>query len=174
MKHALPLACALLACSAFPAAASTMTITSNPGADVTVKITLAPAGSSDGPTSGAFVFPTAKGLLGPTSNPTDQAGLSNSAGNLFAITVEPATKSAFVHLFLTKAKGNLLLLGNVNSAVAKLLPARWKSEAKEFLRVEKITGRKVEMETTDYSHGPFKTYTFRVSVSSSGHITLAP
>ena len=136
MGMKLPLACLILACSGLSAAASTMTITSNQGVDITVKITLAPDASDDGPTSGSFVFATAKGLLGSTSNPTDQSGFANAAEDLFAITVEPVTKAAFVHLFLTRPKGNLILLGRINSAVAKLLPQPWKSDAKEFLRVE--------------------------------------
>ena len=173
MRYTSPLACLIFVSAACVAAASTMTITFNPGVDVTVKVTLAPATSSDGPQSGSFVFTTAKGLLGPTSNPTDQTGFSNAAQDLFAITVEPATKSAFVHLFLTKPKGNLMLLGNVDPAVAKLLPARWRDAAKEFLRVEKIAGRKIKMETTDYSTGPFQTYTFWVYVSRKGQITLS-
>jgi len=173
MKHIVPLACLVLACFELSAAASTMTITSNLGVDVTVKITLAPADSDNGPTSGSFVFTTAKGLLGPSSNPADQSGFANAAKDLFAITVEPVTKAAFVHLFLTRPKGNLILLGRINSAVAKLLPARWRSEAKEYLRVEEIDGRKIKLQTTDYSTGPFKTYAFWVSVSRKGEIRLA-
>jgi len=167
----IPLACLILVCSGLSATASTMTITSNPGVDVTVTLSLAAAGSADGPTSGSFVFATAKGLLGSSSNPIDQSGFANTAKDLFAITVEPVTKAAFVHLFLTRPKGNLILLGNINSAVSKLVPARWKDETKEFLRVEKIDGRKIQLQTTDYSHGPFKTYTFWVSVSKKGVIT---
>jgi len=88
--------------------------------------------------------------------------------------VEPATKSAFVHLFLAQPTGNLIFLYNVNTLVAKLLPQPWKSSAMEFLRVERIRGRKVKLETIDFSHGPFKTHTFSVTVDSKGQIALVP
>jgi hypothetical protein len=81
-------------------------------------------------------------LLGPSSNPTDQSGFANSAQDLFAVTVEPATKAAFVHFFLTSAKGNVVSVNDVNVRVAKLLSPPWKSDAKGFLRVETIQGRK--------------------------------
>jgi hypothetical protein len=142
--------------------------------DVTTKFVL-PAGSGDdAPVTATLTFATAKGLLGPTSNPTDQSGFANASKNLFAITVEPATKAAFVHLFLTPPKGNLIFLNDVNAHVAKLLPKAWRSPAQEFLRVEKIQGRKVKLETIDYSHGPFKTHSFWVSVDAAGVITLVP
>ena len=159
MKITSLLACMIPACCALSATAATMTITSNPGTDVTVKFTLGASNVDAGPVNSSFTFATAKGLLGPSSNPTDQSGFANHGKDLFAITVEPATKAAFVHLFLAPAKGNLIFLNDVNTAVADLLPKR-KSDAKEFLRVESIRGRKIRMETIDYSHAPFKTRSF--------------
>ncbi len=174
MKHTIRLACILMAFSALSATAATFTITSHPGTDVTANFTTPGVSGDDGPVKSTFTFTSAKGLIGPTSNPSDQSGFANASKNLFAIAVEPVTKAAFVHFFLTQPKGGLLFVNDVNAKVSKLVPARWKGPALEFLRVESIHGRKVKLETTDYSHGPFKTYTFRVSVDANGGITLAP
>lgn len=127
-----------------------------------------------GPVSCSFTFQTAKGLLGPSSNPTDQSGFANSTRDLFAVTVGPVTKAAFVHFFLTSAKGNVVLVNDVNARVAKLLSPPWKDDAKGFLRVETIQERKVELSTTDFAHAPFQTHTFWVNVSASGKVALAP
>ena len=148
-----------------------MTITADAGQDVIATITF---GASVAPASSKFKFETAKGLLGSSSNPTDQSGFKNSAKDLFAIAVTPATKSAFTYFFLTTAKGDVSLVNNVNARVAKLLPQPWREDAKEFLRVESIQGRKVKLQTTDYAHAPFKTHTFSVRVDTLGGITLAP
>jgi len=122
-----------------------MTISSNPGQDVTVKLDLPTNNTEAGPVSCSFTFQTAKGLLGPSSDPMSQSGFENSAKNLFAITVEPVTKAAFVHFFLTSAQGNVILVSDVNARVAKLLSSPWKSDAEGFLRVETIQGRKVRL-----------------------------
>ena len=160
----------LAAADASPVAA--MTISSNPGVSVTTTFTFGSA--SLAPASSAFTFTTAKGLLGPSSNPISQSGFKNGAGDLFAITTEPATKSAFVYFFLTTGNGNLTLRSDVNKRVAQLLPQPWRDDAKEFLRVETIHGRKVKLSTTDYSHAPFKTHAFWVKVDAVGSVWLLP
>ena len=174
MKYASLLACLILECCGLTASAATMSITSNPGVDVTVKLALPTANTEAGPVSGAFVFQTAKGLLGSSTNPTSQSGFANSAKNLFAVTVIPATKAAFVHFFLTSAQGNVILITDVNSRVASLLPQPWKGTAKSFLRVEKIQGHKVKLSTTDFAHAPFQTHTFWVVVDLQGGVALVP
>jgi hypothetical protein len=151
-----------------------MSISSNPGQDVTVALALPATDPEAGPVSCSFTFQTAKGLLGPSSNPTDQSGFANSAQDLFAVTVEPATKAALVHFFLTSAKGNVVFVNDVNARVAKLLSPPWKDDAKGFLRVETIQERKVELSTTDFAHAPFQTHTFWVTVGASGKVKLAP
>ena len=153
---------------------ATMSISFNPGQDVTVTLALSATDPETGPVSSSFTFQTAKGLLGPSSNPTDQSGFANSAQDLFAVTVEPATKAAFVHFFLTSAKGNVIFVTDVNARVAKLLSPPWKNDAKGFLRVETIQERKVELSTTDFAHAPFQTHTFWVTVGATGKVTLAP
>jgi hypothetical protein len=79
-----------------------------------------------------------------------------------------------VHFFLTSAKGNVVSVNDVNVRVAKLLSPPWKSDAKGFLRVETIQGRKVELSTTDFANAPFPTHTFWVTVGATGRVTLAP
>jgi hypothetical protein len=153
---------------------ATMSISFNPGQDVTVTLALSATDPETGPVSSSFTFQTAKGLLGPSSNPTDQSGFANSAQDLFAVTVEPATKAAFVHFFLTSAKGNVVFVNDVNARVAKLLSPPWKDDAKGFLRVETIQERKVELSTTDFAHAPFQTHAFWVTVGATGKVTLAP
>jgi len=152
---------------------ATMSISFNPGQDVTVTLALSATDPETGPVSSSFTFQTAKGLLGPSSNPTDQSGFANSAQDLFAVTVEPATKAAFVHFFLTSAKGNVVFVNDVNARVAKLLSPPWKDDAKGFLRVETIQERKVELSTTDFAHAPFQTHTFWVTVGATGKVRLA-
>src|SRR5206468_3317243 len=131
---------------------ATMIISSNPGQDVTVTLALPATNPEAGSVSCSFTFQTTKGLLGPSSNPTDQSGFANSTQDLFAVTVEPATKAAFVHFFLTSAKGNVVFANDVDARVAKLLSLPWKDDAKGFLRVETIQGRKVKLSTTDFAH----------------------
>jgi len=151
---------------------ATMSISFNPGQDVTVTLALSATDPETGPVSSSFTFQTAKGLLGPSSNPTDQSGFANSAQDLFAVTVEPATKAAFVHFFLTSAKGNVIFVNDVNARVAKLLSPPWKDDAKGFLRVETIQERRVELSTTDFAHAPFQTHTFWVTVGATGKVRL--
>src|SRR5437588_1499102 len=153
---------------------ATMSISSNPGQDVTVTLALSATDPEAGPVSCSFTFQTAKGLLGPSSNPTDQSGFANSTQGVFAVTVEPVTKAAFVHFFLTSAKGNVVFVSDVNKRVAKLLSPPWKSDAKGFLRVETIQERKVQLSTTDFAHAPFQTHTFWVNVGTTGKVALAP
>ena len=154
--------------STLTAGAAVMTISSNPGQDVTAKFTF---GTVDvGPGNGSFTFETGKGLIGPSSNPTDQSGFKNSAGDLFAIAVTPATKAAFVYFFLANSKSDFILVNDVNRRVARMLSQPWCEDAKGYLRVEMIHGRNVKLETIDYAHAPFKTHTFWVRVDRAGGI----
>ena len=49
-----------------------------------------------------------------------------------------------------------------------------KNGAKAWLRVEKLQGRKIKLQTFDFSHAPFQCHTFWVNVDMQGDITLAP
>jgi hypothetical protein len=163
-----------LVCASFglSARAATMTIDTN-GPDVTVKLAL-PANNMEGiPVSCAFTFLDVKGLLGPSSDPTSQSGFANSAQDLFAITLQPVTKAAFARFFLTSANGNVILVSDVNERVAKILASPWGSHAKEFLRVESIQGRKVQLETVDFEHAPRQRHTFWFTVDAMGGLAPA-
>lgn len=115
----------------FSARAATMTIDTS-GPDVTVKLAL-PANNMEGvPVSCAFTFQDVKGLLGPSSDPTSQSGFANSAQDLFAITLQPVTKAAFVRFFLTSANGNVILVSDVNERVAKILASHGVAMRRSF------------------------------------------
>jgi hypothetical protein len=79
-----------------------------------------------------------------------------------------------VHFFLTSAKGKVVFANDVNARVAKRLSPPWKDDAKGFLRVETIQGRKVELSATDFAHAPFQTHTFWVTVGANGKVKFAP
>src|SRR5260370_25477528 len=130
---------------------ATMSISSNLGQDVTVTLALPATNPEAGSVSCSFTFQTTKGLLGPSSNPTDQSGFANSTQDLFAVTVEPATKAAFVHFFLTSAKRTVVFLNDENARVAKLLSPPWKDDAKGVLLVDTIQQRKIDLSPTPFS-----------------------
>ena len=127
-----------------------------------------------GQVQSAFTFEASKGVLGPSSNPASKTGFRNSAKNLFAVTVSPATKTCFTHFFLTSEPANQIFVCDVNERVSKLLPQPWRNDAKAWLRVEKLQGRKVKLQTIDFAHAPFQVHTFWVKVDMQGAITLVP
>lgn len=161
-------------CSAMSADAATMTITSNPGADVTVHFALGSQGPDAGPVKSMFTFEAAKGVVGPSSNPASNTGFANFSKNLFAVTVSPATKTCFTHIFLTGKGPQQIFISDVNERVSQLLPQPWKNGAKAWLRVEQLQGRKIKLQTLDFSHVPYQSHTFWVKVDMQGGITLAP
>jgi hypothetical protein len=114
------------------------------------------------------IFQSEKGFLGPSSNPTDQSGFANHDNTVFGVAYEPVTKACFVKLFLLNQSGTLVLVNNVNSRVAKFLPKRWADNAREFLRIEKIVGRRVHMQTTDFATGARPVFNFSVDVTPDG------
>ena len=174
MKTKFLLAGLLLTGFAMMARAATMTITSNPGADVTVHFALGSQGPDAGPVASAFTFQAAKGVVGPSSNPASNTGFANLSKNLFAVAVSPATKTSFAHIFLTGKGPQQIFISDVNERVSQLLPQPWREGAKAWLRVEKLQGRKIKLQTIDFSHAPFQTHTFWVQVDMQGGITLAP
>src|ERR1700756_4003493 len=115
-----------------------------------------------------YIFQSEKGFLGPSSNPTDQSGFANQDNTVFGVSYEPVTKACFVKLFLLNASGTLVLVNNVNTRAAKLLPAPWAANAREFLRIEKIVHRRVYLQTIDFSTGARPTHNFSVLVAPDG------
>jgi hypothetical protein len=121
----------------------------------------------------AFTFSSAKGFLGSSSNPSDQSGFANADKTLFGVNYQPVTKSSFVHLFFVTKTGDLLYMNNINSRVARLLPEQWSESAREFLRIERISGRKLNLQTVDFSGASRQMFEFSVNVSGDGSITLS-
>lgn len=120
----------------------------------------------------AFIFGSPKGLLGPSTNPSDQNGFSNTEKSLFGVNYQPATKSSFVYLFSKTKAGDLLYIRNINSRIARLLPKPWSETAQWFLRIESISDRRLNLQTVDFSGSSRQSSEFSVDVSSEGLITL--
>ena len=137
-----------------------------------VTIRLQASGDNKDELTNEYVFASEKGFLGPSSNPTDQSGFANKENTVFGVSYEPVTKARFVKLFLLNASGTLVFVNNVNTRAAKLLPARWADNAREFLRIESIVGRRVDLQTIDFSHGAGSTHNFSVLVDPDGSLTL--
>ena len=91
---------------------------------------------------------------------------------MFGVSYEPVTKARFVKLFLLNASGTLVFVNNVNARAAKLLPAPWADQAREFLRIENIVGRRIYLQTVDFSTGARPTHNFSVLVAPDGTLTL--
>lgn len=137
-----------------------------------VTIRLQASGDNQDELTDVYVFSSEKGFLGPSSNPTDQSGFANREHTVFGVSYEPVTKACFVKLFLLNASGTLVFVNNVNARAAKLLPARWAANGREFLRIEKIVGRRVYLQTVDFSTGARPTHNFSVLVAPDGTLTL--
>lgn len=174
MKTSFLLAGLWLVASALMADAATMTITTNPGADVTVRFALGSQGPDAGPVQSTFTFQASKGVVGPTSNPGAQTGFANAAKDLFAVAVSPATKTAFAHIFLTGNGPRQIFIADVNARVAQLLPQPWRDAAKGWLRIEKLQGRKIKFQIVDSSHAPPQVQFVWVKVDAQGGLTLVP
>ena len=118
-----------------------------------------------------YIFQSEKGFLGPSSNPSDQSGFANQDNSVFGVSYEPVTKACFVKLFLLNPFGTLVLVNNANTRAAKFLPHRWAENAREFLRIEKIVGRRVYLQTTDFATGERPNLNFSVLVTHDGDLT---
>jgi hypothetical protein len=125
---------------------------------------------AQGATVATFVFSSPKGFLGPSNNPSDQSGFSNTEKTLFGVNYQPATKSSFVYLFLKTRAGDLLYMKGINPRVARLLRKPWSECARSFLRIESISGRRLSLQTADFSGSSRKSLRFSVDVSSEGSI----
>jgi hypothetical protein len=131
-----------------------------------------PLSEDEGSLSAVFDFGATKGFLGPSENPSDQGGFTNADKTLIAVNHQPVTKSSYVHLFLRSPAGDLTFLNNVNGRVARLLKEPWSETAKYFLRVERISGRDVALQTVDFTRASREKYEFTITVSPSGTISF--
>jgi TIR domain len=119
-----------------------------------------------------FDFGLTKGLLGPSSNPSDQLGFHNQENTLFGINHQPATKCSYVHLFLL-TDGELLFFADVNARAAQLLDEPFSSAAIHFLRIENIAGTAIKLQTVDFRERvPYPQKEFFVNVDGYGAIAL--
>jgi hypothetical protein len=137
-----------------------------------VTIRLQASGDSEDELTNKYVFASEKGFLGPSSNPTDQSGFANKENTVFGVSYEPVTKACFVKLFLLNASGTLVFVNNVNTRAAKLLPSPWAGHARQFSRIENIVGRRVYLQTVDFSIGARPTHNFSVLVAPDGTVSL--
>jgi hypothetical protein len=134
-----------------------------------------PLASDEGQLRVTFDFGNTRSFFGPNSSPKD---FSNEDHTLFAVNSQPMTKESLVHLFVRTKNGNLVFLNDVNGVVAALLKGEFSKSAKYFLFVKSLEGRKIYLQTVDYSapgadpmHAP--RYDFAIHVDDSGAISLA-
>jgi TIR domain-containing protein len=133
-----------------------------------------PESAIDGKLTARLDLGYTKGLLGPSTNPSDQRGFRNEEGTLFGINHQPCTKASRVHFFvLTDA--NFIMINDVNARVARLLDETSSSSLFGFLRIESISGTNVRLQTVDFrERPPYPQKEFLVNVDEDGQITLIP
>lgn len=129
--------------------------------------------SEGGNLEAMFDFGDTKGFLGPSSDPGSQNGFSNADQTIIGVNHQPATKCSYVHLFLRSPGGDMNFLNNVNARVAQLLEGRWAEDAKNFLRIERISGRTITLQVIDFAKAKREDFEFTVSVDLEGEIELA-
>lgn len=113
-----------------------------------------------------------KGLLGPSTNPSDQQGFHNEENTLFGVNHQPCTKASEVHFFVFIGK-NFIFINDVNARVARFLDEPFSWAALGFLRIESISGTTVRLQTVDFrDRPPYPQKELLVSVDEEGRITL--
>jgi hypothetical protein len=86
----------------------------------------------------------------------------------------PATKSGFVHIWLTFASDDLLFINNVNGRVARLLKGQAAEWAENWLIATEIPGRVISLAAIEgESPGVRRAYEFAIKVGDSEGIMLA-
>jgi hypothetical protein len=99
---------------------------------------------------------------------------SNKEENIKVVNRWPATKSGYVHMWLTFETGDLLFLNDVNGRVAKLLNGNAAEWAKSWLAATKISGRLISLAAIE-GESPYvrRAYEFAIKVGKRGEISLA-
>ena len=119
-------------------------------------------------------FGAGKGLLGPSTNSSDQRGFHNEDNTLFGVNKMPCTKASNVHLFVLTHR-NFIIINDVNERVARFFGEPFSSAALGFLRIESISGTTVRLQTVDFRESlPYPRKEFLVNVDGEGHINLIP
>jgi hypothetical protein len=115
-----------------------------------------------------------KGLLGPSTNPSDQRGFHNEENTLFGINHQPCTKASRVHFFVLMG-ANFVLINDVNARVARFFGEPFSRAELGFLRIESISGTTVRLQTVDFrERPPYPQKELLVNVDGDGNITLIP
>jgi hypothetical protein len=83
-----------------------------------------------------FNLGSERGLLGPSTDPSDQRPFEIEEGWLVALNEQPATKTSFAHLYLRDAKGKWTELSNVQQRILKIAGSGSGRLNSDFLRVE--------------------------------------
>jgi hypothetical protein len=119
-------------------------------------------------------FGAGKGLLGPSTNSSDQRGFHNENNTLFGVNKMPFTKASNVHLFVLTHR-NFIIINDVNERVARFFDEPFSSAALGFLRIESISGTTVRLQTVDFRESPpYPRKEFFVNIDEDGNITLIP
>jgi len=117
-------------------------------------------------------FGCTKGLLGPSTNSSDQRGFQNEENTLFGINHMQLRRMSRVHLFVSMGE-NFTIINDVNERVAKFLNEPFSTTALDFLRIESISGTTVRLQTVDFGEGPpYPEKELLVNVDGNGTITL--
>jgi hypothetical protein len=113
-----------------------------------------------------------KGLLGPSTNPSDQRGFHNEENTLFGINHQPCTKASHVHFFVFRGE-NAIFTKDVNARIAKFLDEPFNRAALGFLRIESISGTVVKLQTVAFrERPPYPQKDLFVSIDEEGGITF--
>ena len=122
------------------------------------------------PNGQTFSLPAGKGLLGPSSNPTSQTPFANADGSLIAVNEQPMTKTSFVHLYMRGANGRFAEIKNANQKIGKAAPASAPKIDTDFIRVERLSGKTLDLETEEFGSKPTKRRLFKVDITADGAI----
>jgi hypothetical protein len=83
-----------------------------------------------------FNLASERGLLGPSTDPSDQRPFEIEDGWLVALNEQPATKTSFAHLYLRDGKGKWTELPNVQQRILKIAGGGRTRLNSDFVRVE--------------------------------------
>jgi hypothetical protein len=133
-----------------------------------------PESTVDGKLTAQLDLGYTKGLLGPSTNPSDQRGFHNEESTLFGINHQPCTKASRVHFFVLM-NANFIMINDVNARVARFFGEPFSRAELGFLRIESISGSTARLQTVDFrERPPYPQKEILVNVDGNGRITLIP
>jgi len=125
------------------------------------------------PNGQSFHLPVGKGLLGPSSNPTSQLPFTNEDGSVVAVNEQPMTKTSFIHIYTRRQDGRFSEVQKVNERIRKAVSPRVQSVNPEFIRVERVSGRTLDVTSVSFASDSRDNVRFRIGVDANGSITTA-